>query len=125
MIGRANRFLIVFDHNDGIPEIAQPSQRCQQPRVIALMQADARFVQNIENAGQTGADLRGEPNALRFAAGKRAAFAIEREIIESDFEQKLQARINFAHDIGDDVRCCSVKLQPPDVFCRCCRSSVR
>ena len=56
------------------------------------MQSDAWFIEDIKNAGQTGADLRGQPNALRFAAGKRAALAIEREIAEPDFEQKFPSR---------------------------------
>ena len=49
----------------------------EQSRVVALMQADAWLVQHVENAGQSRADLRGEPDALRFAAGERAAFAIQ------------------------------------------------
>ncbi len=72
----------------------------EQPRVIALMQTDARFIEDIKNAGQSGTDLRGEPNALRFAAGKRAALAIQREIIEPDFEEKLQTRFDFAQNFA-------------------------
>ena len=53
VIGGANRFFIVLDHDDGIAEIAQPSQRAEQARVVALMQSDARLVQHIKNAGQT------------------------------------------------------------------------
>ena len=89
------------------------------------MQADARLVQHIENTGQSGSDLRRETNALRFAAGKRAAFAIQRQITESDFDQEFQARFNFAHDIGNDEPLLLGQLQPADVFRRCCRSSVR
>ena len=77
VIRRSNRFFIVFDHDDRIPEIAEPAKRCEQPRVVALMQPDAWFVENIKNTGQSGTDLRCEPNPLRFAAGKRAALAIE------------------------------------------------
>ena len=102
VIGRADRFLIVLDHDDGIPEIAQPAQRAEQPRVVALMQADARFVQHVKNAGQPGTDLRRQPDSLRFAAGKRAALAIEREIAEADLDEKLQARLNLANHFGDD-----------------------
>ena len=78
-----------------LPESRSSPQRSEQPRVVALMQSDARFVEHIKNAGQPGTDLRREPDPLRFAAGKRAAFAIECEIAEPDLDQKLQARLEF------------------------------
>ena len=53
VVGRADRFLVVLDHNDGIPEIAQPTQRADEARIIALMQTDAGLVEHIEHAGKT------------------------------------------------------------------------
>ena len=44
------------------------------------MQTDAGFIENVENASQTGADLCREPDPLCFAAGKCTALAIQREI---------------------------------------------
>src|SRR3981081_3748094 len=70
------------------------------------MQSDARIVPDIKNNAHTGADLRGQTNALCFAAGKRAALAIEREITEPNFEEKFQSRLDLAHDFGDD---CSLR----------------
>ena len=90
VIGRADRVFVVLDHDDGIPEIAQPAQRADEPVVVALMQADARLIEHVEDAGEPGADLRREPNALRFAAGERAALAIEREIAEPDLEEEIR-----------------------------------
>ena len=52
VIGGADRLLVVLDDDDGIAEIAQPTQRAEQPLVVALMQADARLVEHVENAGQ-------------------------------------------------------------------------
>jgi hypothetical protein len=46
-------------------------QRPEQPVVVALVQADRRFVEHVHHAGQPGADLRGEPDPLRLAAGQR------------------------------------------------------
>ena len=53
-----------------IAQVAQPPQRGDEPVVVALVQADARFVQHVEHARQPGADLRGQPDALRLAAAK-------------------------------------------------------
>src|SRR5207253_8711736 len=47
-----NRLFIMLHHDHGIPEIAQFSQCSKQTCVVALMQADARFVENVENACQ-------------------------------------------------------------------------
>ena len=58
----------MLDDDDGIAEIAQARQRSQQAFIVALVQADGWLVEHIENTGQAGADLRGEANALAFAA---------------------------------------------------------
>ena len=91
VIRRADRVFIVLDDDDGISEIAQPAQRGDQPVVIPLMQADARLVEHVKAAGETAADLRRQPDALRFAAAERAAFAIEGEIAEADFHEETPA----------------------------------
>ena len=67
-----------------ISEITQAFQSCHQSVVVALMQADARLIQNVENTNEARADLRREPDALRFAAAQGAALAIQREITEAD-----------------------------------------
>ena len=118
VVRRANRFLIVLDHDDGISQVAEPAQGRQEPRVVALMQPDAGLIEHIKNAGQPRADLRRQPDALRFPTGKRAAFPVERKIIEPDFDQKLQPRIDLAHDLRDDVPLLLVQLKSPDIFRR-------
>ena len=59
VVGGADGIFVMLDDDDGIADIAQTLQRCQQPVVIPLMQADGRFVQHIQNAGQSAADLAG------------------------------------------------------------------
>ena len=70
-VGRADRLLVVLDDDHGVAEVAQPLERRDEPRVVALVQADGRLVEDVEHAHQSGADLRGEPDALRLAAGQR------------------------------------------------------
>ncbi len=62
----------MLDHQHRVAEIAQARERLQQPVVVALMQADRRLVEHVEHAGQAGADLGGEADALALAAGQRA-----------------------------------------------------
>jgi hypothetical protein len=74
----------MLDDEDRITEIAQVPQGFEQAFVIALMEADAGFIQDIKNANQASADLRGQTDALGFSAAEGAAFAIQRQIIQAD-----------------------------------------
>ena len=51
VVGNADGILVMLDHDHGVAEIAQPLEGFEQPRVVALMQADGGLVQYIENAG--------------------------------------------------------------------------
>ena len=104
MIGEPDGVLVVLDHDHGVAEVAQPLQRLQEPRIVALVQADRGLVQHIEHAGQPGADLRGEADALAFAARQRARGARQREVIQADIEQERQPLADLLqHPAGDLV----------------------
>ena len=68
IIGGEDGVLVMLDHDHRIAEVAQPPQGFQQPGIVALVQPDRGLVQHVEHAGQAGADLRGEADALAFAA---------------------------------------------------------
>ena len=103
MIGQADGVLVMLDHDHGIAEVAQPLQRFQQPRIVALVQADRGLVQHIEHAGQPGADLRGQPDALALAAGQRAGGARQRQVVQADIEQERQPLADLLQDAGGDL----------------------
>ena len=118
VIRRTNRVRVVFDDKHGVAQIAQAFERVQQPVVVALVQADARLVQNIEHADERRADLRGEPDALRLAAAQRAALAIQREITKADVFQKAQPRADFLDDFGGDFLLKFRQLERGEKFIR-------
>ena len=86
----ADRVLVVLDDEDGVAEVAQADERVDQPMVVALVQADRRLVEHVQHADQTRADLAGQPDALRLAAGQRAGRARQREVVEPDVEQEAR-----------------------------------
>ena len=88
VIRRANCVGIMLDDENRVAQIAQAFKRGEQAVVVALVQADAGFIQNIKHAHERRADLRGEPDALRLAAAQRAALAIQREVAEADIPQE-------------------------------------
>ena len=68
VIGAANCFFVVLDHQHRVAEIAQVFKRVEQLQVVARMQTDGRFVEHIEHTAQLRADLRRQAYALTFAA---------------------------------------------------------
>ena len=69
MIGRPDGVFIVFDDDHRIAQVPEPDQCFQKPSVVALMEADGRFVQDIEDTCQPRTNLRGQADALAFATG--------------------------------------------------------
>ena len=57
IVGCEDGVLVVLDDDDGIADIPQMLQRLQKACIVALMQADRRLVEDIENAGQARANL--------------------------------------------------------------------
>ena len=77
VVGGAHRLLVVLDHHDGIALVAQLAERGEQPVVVAGVQADRRFVEDVQHADQPAADLPGKPDPLQLAAGERRRGAVE------------------------------------------------
>ena len=48
------------------------------------MQADGRLVEQVEDAGEAGADLGGEADALGLAAGQSRGAALQVDVTEAD-----------------------------------------
>ncbi len=102
VVGVADGLFVVLDDEDGVAEIAQRFERMDQPLVVALVQADGGLVEHIQHAAQTGTDLRGQADALAFAAGERGGIAVEREIAEADGVEELQPLDDLlAQALGD------------------------
>ena len=97
-VGSAHGLFIVFDEHDCVPLVAQSAERIQENCGIARMQPDGRFVQNIADAAQVGAQLCGEADALRFAAGECRHGAVERKIAESDGLQEGESDAQVPKD---------------------------
>ena len=77
-------------------------ERFDEPRVVALVQADGGFIQNIEHADEARTDLRRQTDALRLAAGECARRAGERQVAQAHVDQKAQAGVNlFENRRGD------------------------
>src|SRR6266852_228678 len=101
-IGAADGVFVVLDDEYSVPEIAKMFEGAEKSCVIAGVEADARFIENVENAAKARTDLRGEADALGFAAGKRCRGTVKAEIAEADGEQKINAFRNFFERASGD-----------------------
>ena len=71
-VGRADGVFVVLDDDEGVAQVAQPGEGVDETTVVALVETDRWFVEHVQHAGQTGADLGGQADALRLAAGERS-----------------------------------------------------
>ena len=94
---------VVLHHEHGVAHVAQLQQRVQQRAVVARVQADGRLVQDVEHAHQPTADLAGQPDALRLAAGERRRGPVQRQIVQAHVEHKLQAVADLLEHLVADL----------------------
>ena len=102
VVSGANGVGVVLDDKDGVAEIPQGFEDIDKALRVTRVEADGRLVENIERANKMRAERSGELNALRFAAGECRSKAVEREVIEADFIEKLQAGADFFEDFFCD-----------------------
>ena len=97
-VGAPHHLLVVLDDDDRVADVAQPLERRDQPRVVALVQADRRLVEDVEHADELRADLRREPQALRLAARQRRRRAVERQVADADVVEERQPLADLLDD---------------------------
>ena len=102
VVGGADRALVVLDDDHGVADVAQALERADQLLVVALVQADRRLVEDVENADQARADLCREADPLRLAARKRRRRALQREVADADGVEEMQALGDLADDEARD-----------------------
>ena len=112
-VGGAHRLLVMLDDDEGVADVAQPLQGVDQPRVVALVQTDARFVEDIEHAHQRGADLGRQPDALRLAAGEGVGRALQGEVVEPDIDQEAEPLADLLEDLAGDEELALAERRAP------------
>ena len=110
IIGIQHHVFIVFHHDHRVAQVAQLFQRMNQPRIIPLVQTDTRLIEDIEHIHQLASDLRCQSDTLTFSARQTSRRTVQRQIIQSDFEEEIQARTDFLQDFDRDRPLLSVEF---------------
>src|SRR6185503_11600624 len=87
-------------------------QRVEELPVVPRVETDARLVEDVENAGESRSDLRGEPDPLRLASRERGRSPVEREVSDADVEQELEPSPELLHDRPRDRRLARAEREP-------------
>ena len=104
VVGHPDGVLVVLDHDHGVAQIAESQQGLDQLVVVPLVQPDRRFVEHVEHPDQAAADLRRQPDALRFASGQGGCRTVEAQVVEADVEQELHPGPDLPeHPVGDEM----------------------
>ncbi len=101
-VGRADGVLVVFDDDQRVAEVAEAGEGLDQPAVVTLVETDRRLVEDVQDAGETGPDLRRETDALCLAAGQRPGRTRQRQIFQADVEQEADAGLYFLENAAGD-----------------------
>ena len=83
-VGGAHHFFIMLDDKHRIALLLQVAQRFDQSGIVARVQADRGFVENVQHADQPRADASRQPNPLHLAATERIGRPVEREIMNTN-----------------------------------------
>ena len=103
LIGVLKDFAIVFDHDDGVAEVAEFLECVQQSAVVSRVQADGGFVQHVQHAGEGSTDLTGQADALALAAGQTGHAAVERQVVQADVDEERESVDGFVEQIAGDA----------------------
>ncbi len=104
VIGGQDRLLVVLDDEYRIAQIPHLGQGGQKALVVPLVEADAGLVQNIENTGQLGSDLRGQPDALGFSPREGGGRPVQAQVSQPDVLEKCQPVPDLLQDFPGDNR---------------------
>ena len=101
-VGRPDRLLVVLDDEDRVAEVAQPGQRRDQLRVVALVEPDRRLVEDVEDAHQRRPDLGRQPDPLGLAAGQGDRRPVEGQVVEPDVDEEAEPGADLLEDLVGD-----------------------
>ena len=68
VVGAVHELIVVLDDEERVALGAEGLERVDEAVVVAGVQADGGFVEDVEHAGEVGAKLGREPDALGLAA---------------------------------------------------------
>ena len=102
-VGLLDHVEVVLDHEHRVAGVDEPLQHLEQLLDVGEVEPGRRLVEDVERpAGRHLAELRGQLDALRLAAGERRRRLAELDVVEADVVQRLQAPAQL-RDLGEEL----------------------
>src|SRR3989344_4717080 len=102
VVCRFHHGLVVFHDDHRVAQVTQTLHGRDELGVVALVETDGRFVENIDDAGQFRPQLSRGPYALRFSARERHGRPVGREVAQAHVNQIDETTFDLVRDLVDD-----------------------
>jgi hypothetical protein len=104
LVRASNRFFVVLHHEQGVAARLQGGEHVEKDPIVARVQTNGRFVQDVADALQGGAQLGGQANSLGLATRKGRSRSIEAQVAQADVAQETKPGLNLRQQITRDGR---------------------
>ncbi len=101
-VGRPDGLLVVLHDDQGVAQVAQPDEGRDELRVVLLVEADGRLVEDVQHAHQARPDLRRQSDALGLPTGQRGAGAVDGQVVQPDIDEETEAREDLLENLPGD-----------------------
>ena len=116
VVGGPDHVLVVLHHEHAVADVAQVPQGADQAVVVALVQADARFVQHVHHAGQPRPDLGSQADALRLAARQCLGAAVQAQVVQPHVVEEFQPEADLADHLLRDFGLGAAQFEPIEIL---------
>lgn len=97
-VGGPHGLLVVFHHDEGVAQVAEPFEGADEALVVPGVEADAGLVQHVEDPGEARAHLGREPDPLGLASGEGVGRPVQGEVVQAHVHQEAEP----LHDLPED-----------------------
>ena len=95
VVGSTHHLLIMLDDNNRVPQVSQTVDDTDEALGITLVEADTRFVQDVERAYEATSELRRESHPLALPTREGAGESVKGQITQADLIKEGQARADL------------------------------
>ena len=99
LIGLLHQLVIVFHDKESVSFCAEGLQGGDEAVVVAGVQPDARFIEDVKHAGEIRTQLGREPNALGFSARERFGRSAHGEITQAHLIEELETLFDLRQNV--------------------------
>ncbi len=97
VVGDRDRLRLVLHDQDRVALVPQPQQQPVHPLDVVRVQAHGRLVEDVRDVGQGRPEVAHHLDPLRLTTRQRRRLTIQREIPESDLDQRFERVPQGAH----------------------------